>query len=107
MHRKLTQSANTYVCICSKIYNILPLYTKRSNSFEIFKKKITTRLQQEQNVYVYHLLFACYYKKLLIIFILFLYFKNKRIFTTICDLISIQPVNLINFFFNNLCYIII
>jgi len=48
MHKKLAQS--TYLYIGTKIYNILPLEIKRSNSFKILKKKITLWLLQEQNI---------------------------------------------------------
>ncbi|KAF0761672.1 hypothetical protein FWK35_00016292, partial [Aphis craccivora] len=48
MHNKLTQS--TYLLIGPKIYNILPLEIKQSNSFKILKKKITLWLLQEQNI---------------------------------------------------------
>ncbi|KAF0699709.1 Integrase catalytic domain-containing protein, partial [Aphis craccivora] len=49
MHKKLTQS--TYLYIGPKIYNILPLEIKQSNSLKILKKKITLWLLQELPLY--------------------------------------------------------
>ena len=48
MHIKLTQS--TYLYIGPKIFNILPIEIKHSNSFKILKKIITLWLLQEQNI---------------------------------------------------------